>query len=29
MMNCCGHDDELYGSVECHDILPSGAIIGV
>ena len=29
MINCCGHDDESYGSIECHDILPSGAIIGV
>ena len=29
MMNCCDHDDELYGSIKGHDILPSGAIIGV
>jgi len=28
-MNCCGHVDELYVSIEGHDILASGAIIGI
>jgi len=27
-MNSCVHEDEVYGSIEGHNILPSGAIIG-